>query len=92
MVSHDDAIAFWKRAADDAETNSLAFVAWGIHAGLRMTKTERLLAQDALCDAAQFIDTVRQDAIREGWWTDWDQAMREKITTALKALDYGQRG
>lgn len=41
---------------------------------------------DALTDAAQFIDAVRQDAIREGWWTDWDQQMRDKITGVLTAL------
>lgn len=43
----------------------------------------RNVAQDALCDAAQFIDAVKQDAQREGWWTEWDQQMREKITKAL---------
>lgn len=46
------------------------------------------LARDALTDAAQFIDTVRQDALREGWWTEWDQQMRDKIGAALKAM-YG---
>lgn len=45
------------------------------------------LAESALIDAAQFIDTVKQDAVREGWWTDWDQEMRQKITTALMAID-----
>lgn len=39
---------------------------------------------DALIDAVQFIDAVRQDAIQEGWWTEWDQQMREKITKALE--------
>lgn len=43
------------------------------------------LARDALTDAAQFIDAVRQDAISEGWWTEWDQQMRDKIGAALKA-------
>jgi hypothetical protein len=46
-----------------------------------------LLAQDALCDAAQFIDAVKQDAVSEGWWTEWDGQMREKITTALRAIE-----
>ena len=40
---------------------------------------------DALTDAAQFIDAVKVDAQREGWWTEWDGQMREKITVALKA-------
>jgi hypothetical protein len=43
------------------------------------------LSVDALTDAAQFIDAVRQDAIRENWWSAWDQEMREKITSALLA-------
>ena len=43
-------------------------------------------ASDALTDAAQFIDAVRQDAISEGWWTDWDQQMRDKITKALRDI------
>lgn len=46
------------------------------------------LARDALTDAAQFIDAVRQDAISEGWWTEWDQQMRDKIGKALLAM-YG---
>lgn len=44
------------------------------------------LATDALTDAAQFIDAVAIDAKNEGWWTEWDQQMREKITRALSAL------
>lgn len=54
---------------------------------MRLAREANSLAQDALCDAAQFIDAVRQDAIREGWWTDWDQAMRGKITAALQAIN-----
>lgn len=46
-----------------------------------------LTSRDALIDAAQFIDAVRQDALQEGWWTDWDQEMRGKITKALEAID-----
>lgn len=48
-------------------------------------------AQDALCDAAQFIDAVKQDAEREGWWTTWDQEMRGKITNALQKIDELER-
>lgn len=47
---------------------------------------------DALTDAAQFIDAVKQDAISEGWWTDWDQRMREKITNALCTCYAAQAG
>jgi len=43
------------------------------------------LAENAMLDAAQFIDAIRQEAIQDGWWTDWDQQMRDKITNALKA-------
>lgn len=50
-----------------------------------------ITARDALIDAAQFIDTVRQDAQREGWWTSWDQEMRDKITKALESIDGVER-
>ena len=46
----------------------------------------------ALCDAAQFIDTVRQDAIREDWWTEWDQEMRNKISVALALVETAKAG
>lgn len=45
------------------------------------------LAEAALCDAAQFIDAVKQDAIREGWWSEWDGQMRQKITDALISIN-----
>jgi len=50
-----------------------------------MSERERL-ATDALTDAAQFIDAVAVDAKKEGWWSEWDQQMREKITKALCGL------
>lgn len=58
--------------------------------GGEMTEIERLkaaqeLARDALTNAAQFIDAVKQDAVKEGWWTEWDDTMRGQITAALMA-------
>lgn len=43
-------------------------------------------ARDAITDAAQFIDAVKIDAEREGWWTTWDSEMRQKITAALTSI------
>ncbi len=47
------------------------------------------LMRAALVDAAQFIDSVKPDAVSEGWWSDWDQEMRGKIALALSSQDRG---
>lgn len=41
----------------------------------RLDELERLLP-----DICQLIDAVRQDGISEGWWTEWDQSVRDRIT------------
>lgn len=45
------------------------------------------IAEDALIDAAQFMDGVKPDAVAEGWWTEWDGDTREKISKALFAIN-----
>jgi hypothetical protein len=48
-------------------------------------RVAQILARDALTNAAQFIDAVKQDAVKEGWWTEWDDTMRAQITADLQA-------
>lgn len=42
---------------------------------------------DALCDAAQLLDAIKPDAVREGWWSEHDDNVRKKLTDAMKELE-----
>lgn len=75
----DDAAELWNKRADPVQPNERSEP---VEASAFIEAAVRF----ALTDAAQFIDTVKQDAVREGWWTEWDQQMRDKITAALVAL------
>ena len=43
-------------------------------------------AISVLTDCAQFMDAVRADAIQEGWWSEWDQQVRNRLSATLVAL------
>lgn len=44
-------------------------------------------AEDALICAAQFIDALKGEGEHDGWWTEWDSQMRQKITAALSTIN-----
>lgn len=41
---------------------------------------------EALCQAAQFMDAVKPDAVKEGWWSEHDSNVRKALSDAMQGL------
>lgn len=46
---------------------------------------------NVLTDCAQFMDGMKNDGVREGWWSDWDQQVRDRISDVLRE-HYAMKG